>query len=69
MEDEQEPDEADTVLLLERLNFPIEIAEGVLEESCNILEGSPLLCHITRLSGCSNKLSEVTVGFLGKSSI
>jgi hypothetical protein len=69
MEDEENPDETDAVLLVEGLNFPVEVTEGVLEESSNILECSPLLCHIAGLSCGSDELSEVTIGLLGKSSI
>ena len=69
MEDQQNPEETDAVLLMERLYFPVEVAEGVFEESSNILEGSPLLCHVTRLSCGHNKLSEITVGLLSECSI
>ena len=69
MEDEEDPDETDAVLLVKGLNLPVEIAEGVFEEPSNILECSPLLCHITGLSGCCHKLCEVTIGLLSKSSI
>jgi hypothetical protein len=69
VEDQQDPEETDAVLLMERLYFPVEVAEGVFEESSNILEGSPLLCHVTRLSCGHNKLSEITVGLLSECSI
>ena len=66
MEYEQDPEETDAVLLMERLYFPVEVAEGVFEESSNILEGSPLLCHVTGLSCGHNKLSEVTISLLSE---
>ena len=69
VEDQENPDETDAVLLVEGLYFPVEVAEGVLEESSNILEGSPLLCHITRLSSGGDEFSEVTISLLSKSSI
>jgi len=69
VEDEEDPDETDAVLLVEGLNLPVEVAEGVLEEPSNILECSPLLCHIAGLSCASDELGEVTIGLLGKSSI
>lgn len=69
MEDEEQPDEADAILLHEGLDFPVNITEGILEESSNVLECTPFLCHITGLSSCINKLVEVTVSFFSKSSI
>ena len=69
MEDEQHPEETDAVLLVKRLNFPVEISEGILEESSDILERSPFLGHITGLSSCDNKLIEIAVSLLSKSSI
>lgn len=65
MEDEEEPDETDTVLLHEGLDLPVEVTEGVLEEASNVLERSPLLGHIAGLSSGSHELAEVTVGLLG----
>jgi hypothetical protein len=64
VEDEQHPEETDAVLLMEGLHFPVEVAKGIFEESSNILECSPLLCHITGLSCGHNKLSEITISLL-----
>ena len=50
MENKEEPEETDSVLSMEGIHFPEDITEWVLPESSNVLEGSPLLCHITRLS-------------------
>lgn len=50
MENEQHPHESDSVLGVQGLQLPVDIAEGVLEESGNVLVGSPLLRHITGLS-------------------
>ena len=69
MEDQQQPDETDSVLLDEWLNFPVEVTEWVLEETSNVLECSPLLGHIARLSCGSNELSKVTICLLSKGSI
>jgi hypothetical protein len=69
VEDEQHPEETDAVLLVKRLNFPVEISEGILEESSDVLECPPFLGHITGLSSCDNKLVEITVSLLSKSSI
>ena len=69
VEDQQQPDETDSVLLDQGLHFPVEITEGVLEETSDVLECSPLLCHIARLSCGSNELSKVTISLLCKGSI
>ena len=69
MEAEEQPEETDAVLLVEGLNLPVNIGEGILEESSNVLEGSPLLGHIARLSSGLNKLMEITISLLCKSSI
>ena len=69
MEDQQHPEETDAVLLVKGLYFPIEVSEWILEESSDVLECSPFLCHITRLSSCDNKLSEIAISLLCKSSI
>jgi len=50
MPDEKAPNESDSVLVVKWLNFPVDIAEWVLEESSDILECSPLLSHISWLS-------------------
>ena len=68
MEDQQNPEETNAVLLVKRLNFPVEISKRIFEESSDVLKGSPLLCHVTRLSCGHNKLSEITVGLLSECS-
>jgi hypothetical protein len=69
MPDEEQPDESDSVLHYQGLHLPVSIGEGVLEESCDVLEGSPLLSHISGLSCRSHELGEVTIGLLSKGSI
>jgi hypothetical protein len=69
MPNKKGPDESDSVLSVEWLHFPVNITEGVLEQSCNILECSPLLSHISGLSSCENELREITISLLSKSSI
>ena len=69
VEDQQDPEETDAVLLVEGLNFPVEVTKRIFEESSDVLEGSPLLCHITRLSCGNNKLSEITISLLSECSI
>ena len=51
MEDQEQPDEADAVLLDQGLHFPVNIAKRILEEASNVFECSPFLSHITGLSG------------------
>ncbi len=69
MEAKEEPEETDSVLGVEGVDLPVDIGEGVLKESSNVLEGSPLLCHVTGLSCGNNELVEVTVGLLSECSI
>lgn len=68
VEAEEEPEEADSVLGVEGVHLPVDVGEGVLEESSDVLEGSPLLGHITGLSCGHNELVEVTIGLLSESS-
>jgi len=69
VENEQNPEETDAVLLMEGLYFPVEVSKRIFEESSDVLEGSPLLCHVTRLSCGHNKLSEITISLLSECSI
>ena len=69
VEDQQDPEETDAVLLVEGLNFPVEVTKRIFEESSDILESSPFLCHIARLSCGNNELSEITVSLLCEGSI
>ena len=69
VEDQQHPEETDAVLLMKRLNFPVEVSKRIFEESSDVLESSPFLCHIARLSCGDNKLSEITISLLSECSI
>jgi hypothetical protein len=69
VEDEEKPEETNAILLDEWLNLPVQVTEWVFEESSNVLECSPLLGHIAGLPGGSNKLAEITISLLCKSSI
>jgi len=69
MEDKKNPHESNSVLSVKRLDFPVDVTEWILKEASNVLECSPFLGHISGLSSCGNKLSEVAISFLGKSSI
>ena len=68
MEAEEEPEETDSVLSVEGVDLPVDIGEGVLKESSNVLERSPLLSHVTGLSCRNNELVEVTIGLLSEGS-
>ena len=69
VEDEKKPEETDSVLRMEGMNLPVNIGEGILEESSDVLECSPLLSHITGLSSRNNKLVEITISLLSECSI
>ena len=69
VEDEEEPEETDSVLSVEGVHLPVNIAEGVLEEPSDVLECSPLLGHITGLSCGDHKLVEITISLLCEGSI
>jgi hypothetical protein len=65
---EKNPNESDSVLSVKWVNFPEHVSKRILEESCDVLECSPFLGHISRLSCCLNELVEIPICFLGKSS-
>ena len=69
MEDEEYPDESDPILLMERVNFPEEIASRVLEEASKVLVRSPFLCLISWLLGRVDEFKEVSIGVLSESSL
>ena len=69
VEDKEEPEETDSVLLVEGLNLPEDVSEWVLEQSGDVLECSPLLSHVTGLSSGNNKLIEVAISFLSEGSM
>ena len=53
---------------MEGLDLPVKVAHGVLEEAGNVLERSPSLGVVTRLSSLVHELAEVTIGVLSQSS-
>ena len=69
VEDKQDPENSDSILISQIGELPEGVAEWVLEETSNVFEGSPFLCHISSLLGFSNHLAEVTVCFLSESSV
>ena len=69
MEDDHAPHETNTVLSVEGLRFPVEIADWVFEETGNVLERSPSLGIITGFLGVVHELEEVAISVLGQSSM
>lgn len=69
VEPHENPHQTNTVLLVEDVGFPINVSSRVFKETRNIFECSPSLGIITRLFGRVNELSEITVSFLGESSV
>jgi len=69
VEDQQQPDEPDAVLLDQRLHLPVHVRERVLEEPRDVLERTPLLRHVAGLPRRGYELCEISIRFLGKSSI
>ena len=68
VEDDEAPDEAHAVLLMEAFSLPVGIAEWVFEEAGDVLERSPFLRVVTGLLGLVHKLSKVTISVLSESS-
>jgi len=64
VESQGDPHEADTVGLVEGVHLPVSVAEGVLEETGDVLERSPFLGFVGRLFGVRDELHEVTIGLL-----
>ena len=64
----EHPDESHSVVGAVGLSLPVGVGHRVLEESSDVLEGSPSLGLVSRLLLSVNELGEVTVGFLSKSS-
>lgn len=60
--------ESDSVLSMQRFNFPVNITVWILEESGNVLECSPFLCHVSGLPCGLHELGKITISFLGQSS-
>jgi len=69
VEDDQAPEETNTVLSVEGLHFPVEVAHWVLHEAGDVFEGSPALGIVTRFLSVVNELEEVTISVLGQSSM
>ena len=68
VEDDEAPDEAHAVLIMETFSLPVGIAEWVFEEAGDVLERSPFLRVVTGLLGLVHKLSKVAISVLSESS-
>jgi hypothetical protein len=68
MEYKQHPNESNSVLGMEWLDFPMQVTQRILEESCEVLESSPFLSHISGLSCGKHELGKIAISFLGKGS-
>ena len=66
---QEKPDEANTVLVVEGLHLPVDVAEGVLEEARDVLERTPFLGLVLGLARVLNKLADVAVVLAGQSSV
>ena len=68
VEDNHAPHETHAVLSKERVHLPVDVADGILNEPGNVLEGPPALSFISRLLSAVNELAEIAISVLGKSS-
>ena len=69
VEDDHAPEESNTILSVERLDLPVSIAEGVLEEASNVFECSPSLGLVSGLFGVVYELAEVSISVLSQRSV
>ena len=68
VEDDEAPHDTNAVLGEERVHLPVQVADGVLHEASNVLEGSPSLGLITGLFSAVDELAEVAISVLGQRS-
>jgi len=68
VEDHHAPHESHAILCKEWVHLPVDIADRVLNEPSDVLEGSPALSLISRLLSAVDELAEVTVGVLSQRS-
>lgn len=66
--DKEDVDNSDSVLVSKGGNFPEGVTEWILEESGEVFECSPFLCHVSWLLSLSYELSVITISLLGQSS-
>ena len=69
MPNKANPNQTDSILLVERIQFPVSVADWVFVESGNIFERSPLLSVVSGLFSVEHKFAEISISFLGESSI
>ena len=70
MEYEKAIHQTDAVLSMEWIDLPVGVTEWILEESSDVFERSPLLCIVSWLLHCVDKLAEVSIsGFHQRSKV
>ena len=68
VEDHEAPHEANAVLLVEGIHFPVEVSVWILDEASDVLEGSPSLRVVSWLLGIVHEFAEVAISVLGQRS-
>lgn len=68
MEDSEAPEEANAVLFVEWLDFPVYITHWILEEAGNIFKRSPPLGVVTGFLCLSYEFAEVAISVFSQSS-
>ena len=61
MEHKKAIHEANAILRVEWIDFPISVADGILEEACDVLEGSPFLRVVSWLLHGVNEFAKVAI--------
>lgn len=69
MEGHQGVHKSESVLVVERLHFPVHVTERVFEEASDVLKCSPFLGFVTRLRHFIAEFAEITVSCLSKGTI
>ena len=68
MPDEEDVYDSNSVLVVKTSHLPESVSKWILEESGNVFEGSPFLCHISGFSSFSDEFCKIAISLLGKSS-
>ena len=66
---QENPDDTDTVLSVEDVDFPVSVTKGVLKEARDVLERTPFLGLVLGLARVLDKLADVAVVLAGQSSV
>ena len=68
MEDEKDPDEANTVLSMQRHDLPETVAHWIFEETSEVLECPPLLSVVSWLASSHHEFCKIAICLLGQCS-